>query len=350
MAMSGRSVLARCPRYWAERAVLVVSCGALLWGILFVTDGNAKTRVVIAAAGVAFVVATMMVMRGLPRRVTAASLAIGIGLALAVSYVGDYRHHRKLALWKQVFEESLPGAVQSELADRNTILTFRAPSALDMLLSGIDKSTLHDFADVVAAANKFHDRVAPEFRRQRLSDEQARVASLMMFTSGLWGYGNVAAPDKPGCVGTNERKTITGRALTFQDYLESDIGCCTDYAYLLHALLDAAGFTNRLSSIPGHIFNEVQIRGRWHTVDANINVVTDHAWNDVGPQTPLEIMIFPHPGLTPGRLYRRSLLPFRVSQIVRMAAGLVEEASHPAEPPLFLSVSAGAEPAPGTVN
>jgi hypothetical protein len=103
------------------------------------------------------------------------------------------------------------------------------------------------------------------------------------FVSGLYEFGNREAHDQVGCVGQNE--LISGEpvrpALTEAEILESRIGCCTDFARALKALLDRAGLENRVVVLPGHVFNEAKVDGIWRALDANINVVYDRSWQEI---------------------------------------------------------------------
>jgi len=89
------------------------------------------------------------------------------------------------------------------------------------------------------------------------------------------------------------------RSPTVRTYLESDIGCCTDYAFLLKVLLDRAGIPNRRVGTAGHIFNEARFADGWATLDANTNMFFAGEWGAIqrrphGSEGTVTVMVFPH--------------------------------------------------------
>jgi hypothetical protein len=104
----------------------------------------------------------------------------------------------------------------------------------------------------------------------------------MQFVSGLWAYGNALFPLQPGAVLQNEETGVTaGAEATVSTYLNSPIGCCTDYAAVLAVLLSEAGINNYIIGDSTHVFNEAELDGQWWTLDANLDTAYDDPWSSV---------------------------------------------------------------------
>jgi hypothetical protein len=148
------------------------------------------------------------------------------------------------------------------------------------------------------------------------------------FVASLWGYGNRAAPQETGCVLINEDtkfEPIPEPQISVRTYVESDIGCCTDYAYMLHFLLGQAHFESRLVELPGHVLNEVKVNGRWMALDANINVFYRQSWKETVSRSGNEIgvVMFPLLSLNPNARqdYRPLAGSFRQFMLARVTMG-----------------------------
>lgn len=143
--------------------------------------------------------------------------------------------------------------------------------------------------------------------------DQARVAYFVQWVSGLWSYGNLNNISLAGCVVTNE---ITGpidpSMVTVRTFMDSPIGCCTDYTTVLSYLLIDAGLENRVIAGAGHVFNEVKIDGVWWTVDANLGLMYRGTWEQVlDLNQTIDIIRFDHAGMTLGSpVYRETLVEF----------------------------------------
>lgn len=219
----------------------------------------------------------------------AAVMSIGVGAALISGIAAPTAMQIYLGEQKakaQIFNHSLPG--DPEL--------FR---------DGFDKANLGSFSDLPKWAGKFHERWRGDLLRQGLGAGEAKAASLMLFTSTLWAFGNANQPQKAGCITVNEDNNWQHQKPTFEIVKSARIGCCTDYAYALSFILSRNGFENRYVGIPGHTFNEAKIDGRWYVLDANTNLFMDSAWNDtVTAPEKVRIHVFPHPGSNSGKLRR----------------------------------------------
>lgn len=133
----------------------------------------------------------------------------------------------------------------------------------------------------------------------QVGPEKKLIAIFFMNTvSSLWAYGNKNLTKKPGCVSINEDNDFKEvKNPTIKTYINSKIGCCTDYAFLLAFLLEKEKISNRKVSVQGHIFNEVLINGSWYVLDANTNLMFESSWQEIIHRKPNQIVkvkLFPH--------------------------------------------------------
>jgi hypothetical protein len=146
-----------------------------------------------------------------------------------------------------------------------------------------------------------------------------------------------------GCVGCNERHQSTGPTITLTDYLESEVACCSDYAYFTKSMLDHEGIENRLTEIPGHMFNEVRLSGRWCIVDASCNLFIDTGWDELyapdSKRDSITALVFLHPNASDQdeQRYRPVIGRFRLLMLMRVVnhPGMLQQASHPDLPKWF---------------
>ncbi len=140
-------------------------------------------------------------------------------------------------------------------------------------------------------SDSFLSSVLP-FKNQKLA-----AVYLMGFVSTVWPYGNQSDPKTAGCVFNNETdRSRTYAQKSFQQFMGSPIGCCTDYAYLLKALLDQFQIDNVTVHIGGHVFNQVQVDGEYLTLDANTNYIYLDAWDSIQNSAKrFSLLVLPHP-------------------------------------------------------
>ncbi len=161
----------------------------------------------------------------------------------------------------------------------------------------------------------------------------------MAFVSGLWAYGNKNNPNLPGCSTGNEVSgPIPSSSVTVKTFLETPIGCCTDYATVLALLLTSRGIENRIvevfddprSSSPSHVFNEALLGGRWWTLDANINVAYAGNWEEVIDQRrQVDAFLIPHSNMSYESLnYRASVGSFRTFMLTAASNGYFSKSEH----------------------
>jgi hypothetical protein len=241
-----------------------------------------------------------------------------------------------------IFERQWPGL------QRLRILQYpRARlTALDSreALLRADLRTFADFHRYVVQRYRVH---APDLQKRWHLEDERRLKALffMSFVSSLWAYGNRAEVDRAGCVLCNEeRHGATPARPTLRTYLETGIACCTDYANLTKSLLDHEGLENRLAHIPGHIFNEVRLDGRWCVLDATTALVLETSWEELyaapeGNAGAVTVLLFPHPGLRTKDVtqYRPGAGHLRVLMLLRVAnrPALVRQVEHPGLPDYF---------------
>ncbi len=186
------------------------------------------------------------------------------------------------------------------------------------------------FADLSEFAEKRFSKIRPELESAWGTENEGYLKAFfyLNFVSALWGYGNRISPQNTGCVLSNENtnfELIPEEEITVRTYIESDVGCCTDYAYMLHFLLGQAHFEARLVELPGHVLNEAKVNGRWMALDANINVFYRQSWRETvgGSGKDIGVVMFPLLSLNPNakQNYRPLSGAFRQFMLGRLAMG-----------------------------
>jgi hypothetical protein len=159
-------------------------------------------------------------------------------------------------------------------------------------------------------------------------DEQKRKALFIMnFVSSLWRFG---PPD------LNYENV---KSSPVDVYLRGEIACCTEQSYLTKSLLDHEGIENRLTTIPGHIFNEVKLACGWCVLDSSANIFMETSWKGLFEKTPsrrsVVVLMFPHVDKSAAKDDLDSSLStqFRVMTLIR-AANHPNSLSHPQPSPL----------------
>jgi hypothetical protein len=206
--------------------------------------------------------------------------------------------------------------------------------------------------DSVKSFQDLHACVAAEFRQRRnqlqeelgVEDEnRLKTIFYMHFLTNLWSFGNKVATDKPGGVLINEENDWRPpQKITAQTFVQARIGCCADIAYVLKVLLDREQIPNRLTEIPGHVFNEVKLDGKWWIADGSTNILVEGSWEELFHHAPdqetprVRVLVFPDPrvGSAAGADYRPITAQLRVQMLLRMAAGprAFQTASYPPLP------------------
>ncbi len=175
----------------------------------------------------------------------------------------------------------------------------------------------------------FIRKLAPQSNSHILSSsEQGQYAfAAVQIISGIWHYGNYRNTLASGCAAKNELLSSPKTDLTLEDYLSSDIGCCTDYATLLGAALSAENIENRIVQSPTHVFNEAKIDGQWWTLDANIGVAYQGAWDKVvDGVTSINVYRFSNASISiDSAIYSDAVADFQMQQLTLAAAGLLSD-------------------------
>lgn len=143
----------------------------------------------------------------------------------------------------------------------------------------------------------------------------------MNMVSAMWGFGNKINKEKKGCVRYNENnnwQTVPIEKINVRTFIDSDIGCCSDSAYLLCYLLEKANIKQRVICFPGHVLSEAYLEDRWHTLDAYSNMMFHSQWQDIQnydkKSGEITVTIFPHHNLIYGEnpFYREKIGHFRI--------------------------------------
>lgn len=189
---------------------------------------------------------------------------------------------------------------------------------------------INTFDDFYQAVEKnYQQNSATLSQRWKIKDDNyLRSLFYLNTVSHLFSYGNAGDPNKPGCAAANEQSNFEnrpGKKLGIKFFLDSEIGCCTDYAYTLKYLLDRAGIESRLIllRVHGHWFNEVKIANRWHAIDGNIGVFYQKSWAKiVEGSEPFQALQFPTLSDDVTQVTYRPLFgTFRSKQLMVAASG-----------------------------
>jgi hypothetical protein len=151
--------------------------------------------------------------------------------------------------------------------------------------------------------------------------EKLEAIFYMNMVSAMWGFGNKINKEKKGCVRCNENnnwQTVPVEKINVRTFIDSDIGCCSDSAYLLGYLLDKANIKQRVILFPGHVLNEAYLEDKWYTLDAYSNMMFHSQWQDIQnydkKSGKIAVTIFPHQNLIYGEnpFYRENIGHFRI--------------------------------------
>ena len=151
-----------------------------------------------------------------------------------------------------------------------------------------------------------------------------RAAFYSIAVGTLFAYGNKQRPDLSGCTTNNE---IHGGVIEYtqsqRQFLNSSIGCCNDYAYLMKILLDRDGIKNRMLVGAGHIWNEFTAAGHICNVDANTGLLIASSWADLKDADRILVWEYPLAGAMPsaGERYRPVLGAFPAYMLAQISAG-----------------------------
>jgi hypothetical protein len=189
---------------------------------------------------------------------------------------------------------------------------------------------LKSFAELHKVVMDEYARRGPDFRKacppeHIQSENKLKCLFIMNYVSGLWALGNRVNVDKPGGALSNELNQWSETPPSVQAYLDAKIGCCADFAWLTKYLLDQEGIENRLTSYPGHVFNEVKLDGRWYVLDSMINIFVEASWEDIfrhpHERDSIVVLLFPSQSSHDDRSKRyRSITPqFRLMTLLRIA-------------------------------
>lgn len=176
--------------------------------------------------------------------------------------------------------------LQTKLADSDSYVAL-----LEKLKLPTNAQLEDGGAQIVAANNSLLDRIseirqikrrAPELQalwkalspfaesHRQFNDARDLAIGAMLVVSAFYDFGN-PAPDEalPGCVSVNIQNGLEPvDQLTFAMHMQSDIGCCTDFAMMLGSFLDFLGYEREVAVNSAHQCVRVKINDRWHLLDA----------------------------------------------------------------------------------
>jgi hypothetical protein len=141
------------------------------------------------------------------------------------------------------------------------------------------------------------------------SESQLKAAAILNTVSYLWHFGNFERITRDGCAQVNELidadsadfiyREYEGEAPLYwrtavgmSDFLNSQIGCCIDHAFLTKALLEEAGFESRRVLIPGHWLAEVSMNSSWYTIDASFGTMINASTESMVQGTKRTVYLF----------------------------------------------------------
>lgn len=152
----------------------------------------------------------------------------------------------------------------------------------------LQENTLSEIS--VSAEKYFNSIFYPRIWAQIILDLKLplKIAYYTHLTANLWHFGNIIRKNRTGCVQANEQiisdliyreynneKPIfwkTARGL--RDFLQSEIGCCTDHALFVKIFMDGINIPSRRVFIPGHWINEVKYNnGENYIIDGSSNLI-----------------------------------------------------------------------------
>ncbi|HWU15354.1 MAG TPA: FG-GAP-like repeat-containing protein [Caulobacter sp.] len=189
-----------------------------------------------------------------------------------------------------------------------------------------DIGSFTELADFVEG--KFSEAYAAE-TTHAFSNQESRALYYMQWVSGLWSYGNLTDIYAPGAVQDNEvTGAIDPATMSVRTYLDSPIGCCTDYVTVLTFLLSQAGIETRVVGGSGHVLVEASLDGKWWALDANVGIAYKASVDQIiDTSTTVEAISFDHEGMQLGStVYRESLVEFRQNILAYFEDGFFSDA------------------------
>ena len=209
--------------------------------------------------------------------------------------------------------------------------------------NALRRRDIKTFAEFHPIMMEGYEQRVPQLQKHAASDQKMKTLYIMNFVSGFWCFGNGLDPNKPASVFLNELNGWQVPAESIHAYVDAKIGCCTDYAYLMKYLLDRAGIENRLTAIPGHIFNEVRLDGRWCIADATVNLFVESGWEELytreKARESITVLMFPIGTSLNDRSprYRSLTEQFRLMTLLRLAnqPANLRATTHPELPSYF---------------
>jgi len=240
-------------------------------------------------------------------------IVAGAFIQIAMLIVIVWRQHRPRVLLTLILTAPIYLALHQMVQATYIARPTSIPAALNRILvtenvpppalSPEEKALIRHFEDFFQTVDLRYQSFAKNYRGEWGVEDSEVIRGLYYMTTvaALLPFGDASTADHAGCVLTkakNRNSNITVADFNIRTYLDSPVGCCSDYALLLNALLRRAGMTSQVVALPGHVTVEISTpNGPW-TWDATYNVAFSRSFAEILPDDrPVKVLEFNHPGL-----------------------------------------------------
>jgi len=188
------------------------------------------------------------------------------------------------------------------------------------------------YDDLFQAVDANYNRHADALRKRWAiqNDDRLKAIFYLVTASNMFAFGDKVDELGSGCANLNEEnggKLRDPDVLGVRYYLDTNIGCCTDYATILYFFLTKAGIESRMVALPihGHWVNEVKLDGKWQALDANIGGFYQYSWAEmVEGSDPFEVLLFPVLSFDSSKPSYRPIMSMFRNKVLMVAASGAE--------------------------
>lgn len=206
----------------------------------------------------------------------------------------DAEHRAALAAWDAKAKKSLASVHRFRLPTQGTIdqtgFSFLPENNPFLVRLGYVREVKKSARNLNALWSSL-EPMARSFKKWH--DDRDLAVGAMLVVAAFYDYGNPTPNDQNGgCVSINQNTGFKSIEVSFDDHMQSDIGCCTDYAALLASFLRHLDIENNPITSDAHQAVRVKIDGRWHYLDANALILAENFFENA----PKKIVYFtPYP-------------------------------------------------------